>query len=66
MDVDGGMLCHRVNTLICAYLSEGQPEVVRETCLNLTWGITSVLTVLFALAPQALINWDSQAVLRLF
>jgi NADH-quinone oxidoreductase subunit N len=55
-----------LRVVVTMYMREGQPEVVRETWLNLTWGITSVLTVLLALAPQALINWASQAVLRLF
>lgn len=55
-----------LRVVVTMYMREGQPEVVRETWLNLTWGVTAVLTVLLALAPQALFDWASQAVLRLF
>jgi NADH-quinone oxidoreductase subunit N len=55
-----------LRVVVTMYMREGQPETVRETWLNLTWGVTAVLTILLALAPQALFNWASQAVLRLF
>jgi len=55
-----------LRVVVTMYMREGQPEFVRETWLNITWGVTAVLTVLLALAPQALFNWASEAVLRLF
>ena len=55
-----------LRVVVTMYMREGQPESVRETWLNLTWGVTAVLTILLALAPQALFNWASEAVLRLF
>jgi NADH-quinone oxidoreductase subunit N len=55
-----------LRVVVTMYMREGQPEPVRETWLNITWGVTAVLTIVLALAPQALFNWASNAVLRLF
>lgn len=55
-----------LRVVVTMYMREGQPEIVRETWLNITWGATAVLTILLALAPQTLFNWASNAVLRLF
>jgi NADH-quinone oxidoreductase subunit N len=55
-----------LRVVVTMYMREGEPETVRETWLNITWGATAVLTIVLALAPQALFNWASQAVLRLF
>ena len=55
-----------LRVVVTMYMREGQPEPVRETWLNITWGATAVLTILLALAPQGILNWASEAVLRLF
>jgi hypothetical protein len=48
------------------YMREGQPETTREPWLNLTWGLTAIVTVVLSLVPQYLFAAAASAVLKLF
>jgi NADH-quinone oxidoreductase subunit N len=55
-----------LRVLVIMYMQEGDPEVRREPWLNLTTGLAAMGTVVLSIAAVPLINWASQAVLRLF
>ena len=48
------------------YMREGEPEIASEPWLNLTWGLSALLTVIVSLVPQVLFAWASAALLKLF
>ncbi len=55
-----------LRVVVIMYMREGEPEALREPWLNLTWGITAVVTVLASIIPQYLFAWAADAVLKLF
>ncbi len=55
-----------LRVVVIMYMREGEPETVREPWLNITWGVTAILTVVASLIPQYLFAWASNAVLKLF
>jgi NADH-quinone oxidoreductase subunit N len=55
-----------LRVVVTMYMREGEPETTSEPWLNLTWGLSAVLTVLVSLVPAPLFDWASQAVLKLF
>ncbi len=46
------------------YMQEGDPEIVRDSWLTFTAGITAVATVALSLVPQVLFVLASTAVLK--
>ena len=52
--------------VVTMYMREGEPETRSEPWLNLTWGVSAIVTVLISIMPGPLFDWASQAVLRLF
>jgi NADH-quinone oxidoreductase subunit N len=52
--------------VVIMYMREGQPETTREPWLNLTWGVTAIVTVVLSLVPQYLFAAAASAVLKLF
>ena len=52
--------------VVTMYMREGEPEIASEPWLNLTWGLSALLTVIVSLVPQFLFAWASAAVLKLF
>ena len=55
-----------LRVVVMMYMREGEPETASEPWLNITWGVTALLTVVVSLVPQYLFAWASAAVLRLF
>ena len=55
-----------LRVIIVMYMKDGDPQVARETWLELTIGACAILTVIISLMPQTLFAWASQAVLKLF
>ena len=55
-----------LRVIVIMYMRDGQPEVSRDPWLQLTTGVAAVGTVVLGLAAGPLLNWASQAVLRLF
>lgn len=55
-----------LRVIVTMYMREGDTEISSEPWLNLTWGVSAVLTVLVSLVPGPLFDWASQAVLKLF
>ncbi len=55
-----------LRVVVTMYMREGEPELSSDTWLNLTWGLTAVLTILVSLVPAPLFDWASQAVFKLF
>jgi len=55
-----------LRVVVIMYMQDGEPEVHREPWLGLTTGLAAVGTVALSLAAVPLINWASQAVLKLF
>jgi NADH-quinone oxidoreductase subunit N len=55
-----------LRVVVIMYMRDGEPETVREPWLNLTWGVTAIITVVASLLPQYLFAWASNAVLKLF
>lgn len=55
-----------LRVIVTMYMRDGKPEVTRETWLEITIGVTAVVTVLFSFVPQTLFDWASQAVMKLF
>ncbi len=55
-----------LRVVVIMYMRDGEPETVREPWLNITWGVTAVITVVASLLPQYLFAWASAAVLKLF
>jgi NADH-quinone oxidoreductase subunit N len=55
-----------LRVVVTMYMREGEPETTSEPWLNLTWGVSAVLTVLVSILPAPLFAWASSAVLRLF
>jgi hypothetical protein len=48
------------------YMRDGEPTTERETWLDMTTGVTAIVTVALSLVPQILFAWASSAVLKLF
>jgi NADH-quinone oxidoreductase subunit N len=55
-----------LRVVVNMYMREGDPTIERETWLNLSTGVTAVLTVALSLVPGFLFAWASAAVLKLF
>ncbi len=55
-----------LRVVVIMYMREGEPETIREPWLNLTWGVTAVVTVVLSLVPQYLFAAAASAVLKLF
>jgi NADH-quinone oxidoreductase subunit N len=55
-----------LRVVVTMYMREGEPETRSEPWLNLTWGVSAVLTVLVSLFPGPLFGWATSAVMRLF
>ena len=55
-----------LRVIIIMYMKDGDPQVTRETWLEIAIGACAVLTVVFSFIPQTLFAWASQAVLSLF
>ena len=55
-----------LRVVVTMYMRDGNPEITRERWLEITIGITAVITVIASLVPQTLFDWASQAVLKLF
>jgi NADH-quinone oxidoreductase subunit N len=55
-----------LRVVVMMYMREGELEAASEPWLNITWGLTAILTVVVSLVPQVLFAWASAAVLKLF
>jgi NADH-quinone oxidoreductase subunit N len=55
-----------LRVLVVMYMQDGDPEVRQEPWLNLTTGVAAVGTVVLSIVALPILNWASQAVLRLF
>ncbi|MEP7135423.1 MAG: NADH-quinone oxidoreductase subunit N [Chloroflexota bacterium] len=55
-----------LRVVVNMYMREGDPVTESETWLNLSTGVTAVLTVALSLVPGFLFAWASAAVLKLF
>jgi NADH-quinone oxidoreductase subunit N len=55
-----------LRVVVIMYMRDGEPETTREPWLNITWGLSAVLTIVIGLLPQFLIAWATDAVLKLF
>jgi NADH-quinone oxidoreductase subunit N len=55
-----------LRVVVTMYMREGEPEIANEPWLNLTWGLSALLTVIVSLVPQVLFAWASAALLKLF
>ena len=55
-----------LRVVVIMYMREGEPETTGEPWLNLTCGLTAVLTVALGLAPQYLFAAAASAVMKLF
>ncbi len=55
-----------LRVVVTMYMKDGEPQVTRETWLELAIGASAVLTVVISLVPQPLFAWASQAILKLF
>ena len=53
-----------LRVVVTMYMRDGEPEVVSEPWLNLTWGAAAVVTVLLSFVPQYLFTWASTAFLK--
>jgi NADH-quinone oxidoreductase subunit N len=55
-----------LRVIVVMYMKDGDPQITRETWLEIAIGACAVLTVVFSLIPQTLFAWASQAMLTLF
>ncbi len=55
-----------LRVVVNMYMREGDPVVESETWLNLSTGVTALLTVALSLAPGFLFAWAYASVLKLF
>jgi len=55
-----------LRVVVTMYMKDGEPATESETWLNLSTGLTALLTVILFLVPQFLFAWASQAILKLF
>ena len=55
-----------LRVVVNMYMREGDPAVESETWLNLSTGVTAVLTVALSLVPGFLFAWAYASVLKLF
>ena len=55
-----------LRVVVTMYMKDGEPTTERETWLDMTTGVTAIVTVIISLVPQFLFEWASEAVLRLF
>jgi NADH-quinone oxidoreductase subunit N len=55
-----------LRVVVVMYMREGDPQIERESFLDLTTATTALLTVVLSLVPQFLFAWASSAVLKLF
>ncbi|HLE73449.1 MAG TPA: hypothetical protein VI688_04335, partial [Anaerolineales bacterium] len=52
--------------VVVMFMQDGEPQVVRETWLNLTAMASAVATVLLFVFSEPLFGWAAQAVIKLF
>jgi NADH-quinone oxidoreductase subunit N len=55
-----------LRVVVTMYMRDGEPTTERETWLDMTTGVTAIVTVALSLVPQILFAWASSAVLKLF
>ena len=55
-----------LRVVVIMYMRDGEPQVERESFLDLTTATTALLTVVLSLVPQFLFALASSAVLKLF
>jgi NADH-quinone oxidoreductase subunit N len=55
-----------LRVVVTMYMREGEPAVEREPWLNLTTGLTAIVTVVASLVPAPLFALASSAVIKLF
>jgi NADH-quinone oxidoreductase subunit N len=55
-----------LRVVVTMYMKDGEPAAERDPWLNLTWGISALVTVGLSLVPQYLFALASGAVLKLF
>ncbi|MCI0554138.1 MAG: NADH-quinone oxidoreductase subunit N [Anaerolineae bacterium] len=55
-----------LRVVVIMYMRDGEPQVERESFLDLTTATTALLTVVLSLVPQFLFAWASSAVLKMF
>src|SRR6188474_3509431 len=55
-----------LRVVVVMYMRDGEPDIERESFLDLTTIVTAVATVIISLVPQFLFAWASNAVLKLF
>ena len=55
-----------LRVVVTMYMKDGEPTTERETWLDMTTGVTAIITVALSLVPQFLFAWASSAVLKLF
>jgi NADH-quinone oxidoreductase subunit N len=55
-----------LRVVVTMYMKAGDPQITREAWLEFAIGASAVLTVVISFIPQALFEWASQAVLKLF
>jgi NADH-quinone oxidoreductase subunit N len=55
-----------LRVVVIMYMRDGEPEIERESFLDLTTIVTAIATVVISLVPQFLFAWASSAVLKLF
>jgi NADH-quinone oxidoreductase subunit N len=55
-----------LRVVVTMYMKDGDPQITRESWLEIAIGASAVLTVVISLVPQSLFEWASQAVLKLF
>jgi NADH-quinone oxidoreductase subunit N len=55
-----------LRVVVVMYMRDGEPDIERESFLDLTTIVTAVATVVISLVPQFLFAWASNAVLKLF
>lgn len=52
--------------IVVMFMQEGEPQVYKETWLNLTAGVTAIATVVLFIFSQPLFAWAAQSLLRIF
>jgi len=55
-----------LRVVVTMFMRDGDPQVTRESWLEITIGATALLTVLVSLSPAILFEWASQALLKIF
>jgi NADH-quinone oxidoreductase subunit N len=55
-----------LRVVVYMYMSEGEPEVRRETWIGLTAAVTAVAVVVLSIFSEPLLTWASEAALLMF